>query len=315
MAFRINQKISELDELTQSWPGSAIHPVQSSPGPLDLVLDGAIGEDLSVLHLSLAPRLMDKVLIPEQRTELVLVERPMISMGVKISAPALLINHSGREYHSVLEPDFRSLEFMLDMRKLSEHPLGLLLTEVRAAQDQTIIPLSRSMAARLRTTADSYMAASELDPTDPLRACLVRETRCRVLDVLNGVIEQHRGSALRKSIAPARGSVALAALREMERTGIDRVKVKDVCANLGVSRRAVEKAFAGVLGISPAQYLLACRLNKLRQSLLGSTERVADGLEDAGFTDASRAARQYRRLFGELPSATLKRAQQRLAVG
>jgi AraC family ethanolamine operon transcriptional activator len=87
-----------------------------------------------------------------------------------------------------------------------------------------------------------------------------------------------------------------------------------VCENLGVSRRAVEKSFAGVLGISPAQYLLACRLNNLRRSLLGSTTRVADGLADAGFSDASRAARQYRRLFGELPSSTLDRAEQRLVA-
>jgi AraC-like DNA-binding protein len=315
LAFRTTLQISELDELTQSWPGSAIHPVQTSSGPLDFVLDGVVSEGFSVLRMSLTPRLVDHVHIRPHSTGVVLVERPLVSMGVAIAAPALLINHSDREYHTVLEPDFRSVEFMLDIRKLSDHPLGLLLAEARAAQDQTIIPLNPTLAARIRATADSYVAAAELDSTDSLRACLVSERRCRILDLLQSVVEQHRGQALNHSVAPARGSLALASLREMERMGIDRVKVKDVCQKLGVSRRAVEKSFAGVLGISPAQYLLACRLNKLRQSLLGSTLRVADGLADTGFADASRAARQYRRLFGELPSSTLQRAQQRVTAG
>jgi AraC-like DNA-binding protein len=315
LAFRITQQISELDELIQSWPGSAIHPVQTSSGPLDFRLDGALSEELTVLRMSLSPRLVDHAHVGPNRTGIVLVERPMISMGVPIAAPTLLINHSDREYRSVLEPGFRSIEFMLDTLSLSDHPLGLLLSEARTAQDQTIIPLTGAQAERIRRVADCYVAASELPAADPRGACLMGERRGYVLDVLHRLIEQHRGRALQPSAAPARGSVALAALREMERTGIDRVKVKDVYEKLGVSRRAVEKSFADVLGISPAQYLLACRLNNLRQSLLGSTLRVADGLADTGFMDASRAARQYRRLFGELPSSTLRRAQQRIAAG
>jgi AraC-like DNA-binding protein len=315
LAFRTTQQIGELDELIQSWPGSAISPVQISAGPLDFMLDGAISEGFSVLRMSLSPRLVDHVHIAPNSTGVVLVERPMISMGVAITAPALLINHSDREYRSVLEPEFRSLEFMLDIRKLADHPLGLLLTEARAAQDQTIIPLTQALATRIRAMADSYVAAAELDSTDSLRACLVSERRCRILELLQSVVEQHRGQVRNHSVAPARGSLALASLREMERIGVDRVKVKDVCQKLGVSRRAMEKSFAVLLGISPAQYLLACRLNNLRQSLLGSTLRVADGLADTGFADASRAARQYRRLFGELPSSTLQRAQQRVTAG
>ena len=314
MAQRTHQNIAEIDQLIESWPGSAIHPVQISPGSLDFVLDGAVGRGLSVIRMSLSPGLMDSVQIGSQRTGLVLVESPMISMGMEITPPALLINHSGREYHSVLKPGFRSVEFMVDTCLLGAHPLGVLLAEARAAQEQTVIALTPSLVFELKAVADAYIAASELGEADEFHPQLLREARERVFRTLCSIISRHRGDDLSMAVAPASGSLALAALMEIERMGLNQVRVKEVCTALGVSRRAVEKSFDAVLGISPAQYLLACRLNRLRRSLLGSTLRVADGLADAGLADPSRAARQYRRLFGELPSVTLRRAQERVTA-
>ena len=97
-----------------------------------------------------------------------------------------------------------------------------------------------------------------------------------MLDVLFSIVDGQRGATLQRLSAPARGSLALAALKEMDRIGLNLVKVKDVCTSLSVSRRAIEKSFDAVLGISPAQYLLACRLNHLRRALLGAAGHVAD---------------------------------------
>jgi AraC-like DNA-binding protein len=260
-------------------------------------MDGGVDNNLSVLFLSVAPRLIDCVVVDECRTGMVLVERPLTSMGIEITPPALLINHSGREYHSVLQPGFRSVEFMIDNGMIEDHPLGALLADARSRQDQTIIPLSSHLAASLRSAADAVVAATEVAGADGLGPGLLREVQSRALCTLALVLERHREVLDREVSVPVRGTVALAALREIERIGIHDVTIKGVCARLSVSRRAVEKSFKEMLGISPAQYVLACRLNKLRLALLGPAQRVADGLADSGFSDASRAARQYRRLF------------------
>lgn len=304
MALRQVQQVSEIDELVEAWPGSDIHPVQVTSGPLDLRIDGVVAEELSVFRLTLSPRLIDHVQISSERTGFVLVERPMISMGVEIDAPMLLINHPGREYRSVLHPGFQSLEFMLSNSAIETHPLASLLADVRSVQDQTLIPLTARSAAELRGAADAYLCATEVD-----EACLQDAARSRLLDRLTRLLQVHCGVSVAEAYAPARGSIALAALREIERIGPEHVRLQEICGNLGVTRRAVEKSFQSVLSVSPAQYLLACRLNRFRLALLGPAERVSDGLAEAGLDDASRAARQYRRLFGELPSTTLQRAQ------
>ena len=311
-AVRTYERLSELDELIEAWPGSPIHPVQVSRGALDLELDGAVTSDLAVLQLSLAPRLIDHVRVAEDRTGFVLIERPMISMGVEIAPPALLVNHSGREYRSVLEPGFRSIEFMVGNAKLHASRLGQLLADARSYQEQTIIPLTDTLAAELRAAAADYIAAAEISGVSEVTACLQAVAEARIFGLLARLLQGHRSMTLEPASVPAKTSIALAALSELERDDFE-LNLQDVSAQLGVSRRAVEKSFQALLGISPAQYLLARRLNDFRRSLLGPAKLVSDGMTDAGLVDASRAARQYQRLFGELPSITLRRAHARAA--
>lgn len=86
--------------------------------------------------------------------------------------------------------------------------------------------------------------------------------------------------------------------------------VLDLCERLGVSRRTLQTCFQQVLGTSPHRYLLNMRLNGLRRALrqAAATDTVQSLAADWGFWHLSSCAAEYRRLFGELPSATLRRA-------
>ena len=85
------------------------------------------------------------------------------------------------------------------------------------------------------------------------------------------------------------------------------LQVQDLCRELRLSRRTLQDCFRAVLGIGPLWYLRTLRLDGARRSLLAgcSVQQVA---ETWGFWHWSRFSRDYRRLFGELPSATLRRA-------
>jgi AraC family transcriptional regulator, ethanolamine operon transcriptional activator len=80
-------------------------------------------------------------------------------------------------------------------------------------------------------------------------------------------------------------------------------------SGLGTSERTLRRAFRQLLGVSPARYLRVRRLHQARDALkvvaCGTVTQVAASL---GFSDFGRFAREYCDLFGELPSATLKRA-------
>lgn len=89
--------------------------------------------------------------------------------------------------------------------------------------------------------------------------------------------------------------------------------IDDVCRHVGVSRRKLQNCFHQTLGCSPAQFLRVMRLNGVRRALQNpektSPASVGDVAAHWGFWHLSRFAGDYRDLFGELPSETLRRAR------
>ncbi|MBJ9624231.1 helix-turn-helix domain-containing protein [Burkholderia multivorans] len=93
------------------------------------------------------------------------------------------------------------------------------------------------------------------------------------------------------------------------------VGVPELCEQLHVSRRTLQYCFQDVLGMAPASYLRALRLNGARRDLCGrAAGSVQDVAEAWGFWHLSQFATDYRRLFGKRPSDTL-RERDALAAG
>ncbi|HKT96476.1 MAG TPA: helix-turn-helix domain-containing protein [Paraburkholderia sp.] len=87
------------------------------------------------------------------------------------------------------------------------------------------------------------------------------------------------------------------------------VGVPELCEQLLVSRRTLQYCFQDVLGMAPATYLRALRLNGARRDLCG---RAAGSVQDVaaawGFWHLSQFATDYRRMFGMRPSEALRAA-------
>ncbi|WP_198375121.1 helix-turn-helix domain-containing protein [Neoroseomonas rubea] len=86
------------------------------------------------------------------------------------------------------------------------------------------------------------------------------------------------------------------------------VYTEELCAALGVSARRLHDAFRAVLGTSPHAHLKSRRLMLARRALLrqrNGPELVKSVALGHGFWHLGHFARDYRALFGELPSETL----------
>jgi AraC-like DNA-binding protein len=85
----------------------------------------------------------------------------------------------------------------------------------------------------------------------------------------------------------------------------------EICASLGVSHRFLRKCCEHNLGISPGRYHRLRRLQlahrALREGGLGPSS-VSAVARRFGFRELGRFAASYRTRYGELPSATLRRA-------
>ncbi|HKX78856.1 MAG TPA: helix-turn-helix domain-containing protein [Novosphingobium sp.] len=89
------------------------------------------------------------------------------------------------------------------------------------------------------------------------------------------------------------------------------LRISDICRDLGVSRRRLQYSFQEVLGINPIAFLRILRLNRARHDLvrIGGALQVKDVIDRWGFWHPSRFSREYKQMFEELPSETLRRCR------
>jgi AraC-like DNA-binding protein len=98
---------------------------------------------------------------------------------------------------------------------------------------------------------------------------------------------------------------------ELARNTDGQPTMPELCAAIGVPERTLRVCCTEFLGISPSRYLLLRRLNLARAALRRAdpaTARVAEIARNYQFQQPGRFAVTYRRVFGEMPSTTLRRA-------
>lgn len=91
--------------------------------------------------------------------------------------------------------------------------------------------------------------------------------------------------------------------------------VLDLCTELRVCRRTLQTSFAHVMGLSPASYLRKIRLGSVRRllrSVPASQMTISEAAARWGFFHLGSFSSDYRQLFGELPSQTLRSRVQRI---
>ncbi len=85
------------------------------------------------------------------------------------------------------------------------------------------------------------------------------------------------------------------------------LRIMDVCLELGQPIKNVERSFARTYGMPPKRYLTLQRLTRLRRKIKSGEadeRKLTDLYLDCGLAHFSRAAADYRALYGELPSKT-----------
>jgi AraC family ethanolamine operon transcriptional activator len=87
--------------------------------------------------------------------------------------------------------------------------------------------------------------------------------------------------------------------------------VDDLCDIGNTSRRTLEYSFRDYFGTSPKRFIKALKLNAARNDLLAAnfgTEQIVEIASGLGFTHMSQFSTDYRQMFGEKPSETLRRS-------
>ena len=103
------------------------------------------------------------------------------------------------------------------------------------------------------------------------------------------------------------------AMEIIEHTPLPQLHMPNLVEQTGASRRTIEYAFQDSLGLSPANYIKALRLRAFHKELLAGQAAytsIAKLSARHGFAHVGQLAVDYRSMFGELPSSTLRRGKQ-----
>lgn len=117
---------------------------------------------------------------------------------------------------------------------------------------------------------------------------------------------------------PARLSIASLAVARQVRDRLhgmlnEPLHVSGLCRVLSIHERTLHRQFSSTFGMSPRTYHQCLRLQAVRLKLLNPVEATAGVISRTashhGFWHMGRFCRQYRLLFGETPTDTLRRAR------
>lgn len=110
-----------------------------------------------------------------------------------------------------------------------------------------------------------------------------------------------------KVAAAVRGNVIERALEYINQHAREAITVRELCESSAVTWRTLERAFRNHFQITPKAYLKSVRLNGVRDELLQihGNEGILDVAYRWGFWHSGQFASDYRKHFGELPTATL----------
>ncbi len=181
-------------------------------------------------------------------------------------------------------PDFRSLVHGVEVIQCDPTDLRLLLGGIEEA-----------MSAWCRGAEDKSLVSDMIQ----------RELAVRTVSLLARPV-------CRKTTQPARlrDRVVKRAVQYIREHGHVPMTSAALCRVAKASERTLEYGFREYFGISPKQFLLKHRLNGVRKHLRDGdpqNTKIISIANQWGFWHMGQFAADYRKLFGELPSETLKR--------
>lgn len=178
-------------------------------------------------------------------------------------------------------------------------------------QSGRVIHPNAALLGRLRSFVDRLNSAAKMEPAvlaEPNSLIEIRNELSGMFREIMGITSDPETPSIGRPAVVREHIIrtALARIVAMEEVPT----VEDLVIATNVSERTLRSVFCEVFGMPPLRYLRLRRLHQARKSLrtLSPSETtVAAIAAKYGFWDFGRFARDYRHVFGELPSQTLRK--------
>jgi AraC family ethanolamine operon transcriptional activator len=218
----------------------------------------------------------------------------------------------GRSQFELLTPNgFQIMGLVVPGLDLERHIHALnQSSSLPRAMQGNVLKIGPGQRLRLQELVQQILQEASRSPAIVANPSTGESIRIAVLDALADICGTHETTGR----VPGRQVNHYKIVREVRRYLLqnhdEAVTIVDLCQRFEISRRTLQYAFQHVMGMNPNAYLRAIRLNGVRRCLRdphSNVTSVQQAAADWGFWHLSQFARDYRDLFGELPSERLKR--------
>ena len=196
-----------------------------------------------------------------------------------------------------------SQNYITDLaERLYQRPLEALLPE-----SGFFLP-DRQKMNRLRAEVRKWQQLQTYS-ADSRPEIVSRREESLALAVIDALFDE--GNADKVNSANTQGFVTKA-LEIIHDSELDGISAAELCGQTQCSQRTLEKGFSNRFGVTPKKYINCLRLSRVYKGLLDFEAQGCDSIIELagiqGFWHMGQFAADYRRIYGELPSDTLKRS-------
>lgn len=288
--------------------GWELRSTQISHGKNRIAFDHLAFPEFSVSRHSARRTMYDAFAIPQGHIVFVIcrVKLPAVWCGMELAPSMLAIHRPGRTYTARLPAGWDTYEFTFSEEMITRTELFPLdFFEKTFQVEQSLVPLVEPQTGHFLNRMDSYFQMIRTAGDAMSDALSTNNFYHFILHRLQQLIDSGLGAGLTQSLQYTRRADLVVQARDLMIANLQLdLTADEIAQSLGVSYRVLNYAFQDALGVSPYRYLLTEKLHAVRRDLKDSDASIAGVCLSYGFSTPSRFARQYRRLFGELPSQT-----------
>lgn len=316
----MSQRFDDFDHFREALWGWDTEPTQLTRGQLQLFWDQLLFDEVAISRLQSNQKISDRSAIQDGYVGFIVCLGFKVFCGQCVAPGSMVLLGPGREYRSVIDESWESLEVSMSYAAMEQ--LGFCdgaLRHLAAGPEGCIFTLPAHLSEAFRRCAESLMLTSQLDARHSKDFVWGSALHDRTLQLLSEALRKNGFESREAGVVPSTNRASgwplvSRALEHIDTLTDEDLRVDAIARSLGCTSRALQIAFHNVLSITPLQYILALRLQRVRRALLrpnGQENRVTTSAAEHGFLHFGRFAAQYRRMFGERPSDTLVRSRVR----
>lgn len=254
----------------------------------------------SVAQSGFAPQGFSSIALP--------LQRPVSGtfQGSRLDGYALWLLGAGEEFRFYTPETMHYLGVSIphtDMQALATAVLG---EKAGALLERNLVPVAAEEGDRVGAELTRFLDSFQRHPRSFANPVSSKRFRDEILSMLLELFNPDR--AEKRDVTHATyAEIVWRSERILQDHAEEPQTVLDLCVALRCSRRTLQTSFQRVANVSPVEYLRSVRLNGVRRLLRSTSQEelmVGDAAAQWGFTHPSYFAREYRELFGELPSQT-----------